>query len=194
MFNKDLVKFAGVFLILYISAISATPTRQPREAQNIDENIQARDDDDQYQCRYPYSWARRECLGSNGPQAWQDVCQRSVNMFTHFETHFEYIPGSCPDNTYCVDGFNGDGRRFITCISDGKGDKTNPGSKRKNDQQTGTSDSKRARTQLGNTQFEYSVIIDHDMTEAAVAAVLQSECRTVKCSLSYDTFLMLGIN
>ena len=38
---------------------------------------------------------------------------------------------------------------------------------------------KRARPELGNTQFKYSVTVDHDMTEAAVAAVVTSECRPV---------------
>ena len=69
---------------------------------------------------------------------------------------------------YCLDGFDNNGRRTISCVSNSKG-------KRKLDPQAGTSNRKRGRTQLGNFQVEYSVKIDHDMTEASVAAIFESE-------------------
>ena len=46
------------------------------------------------------------------------------------------------------------------------------------------SEPKQARNELGNTQFDYSVKIDHDMTAASVAAVVESECYTVNVHLS----------
>ena len=73
------------------------------------------------------------------------------------------------------------GRRFISCVSNGK-DK----GKRKIDPQVGISRPKKARNELGNTQVKYSVTLDHDMTAAAVAAVLESECRIVNVHLSYS--------
>ena len=172
MFRRVLFKLTGIFLILYISASSATPTGQPGEAQNInvESDIHARAPSDD-KCVYPYTWIRRECVGSR--TAWQDVCGWS-SYATGFQTVFDNKAGDCPANTYCLDGFDSDGRRIITCVptAQAKG-------KQKLDSQAGSSEAKRARTQLSNSQVEYSVTIDHDMTGASVAAVLSSECRTV---------------
>ena len=61
------------------------------------------------------------------------------------------------------------------------------GQKRKSDPQAGTSDIKKGRTEIGNTQQKFSVAVDHDMTGAAVAAVFESRYRilmfTIVCSL-----------
>ena len=172
MFGKVLFKLTGIFLILCISASSATPTGQPGEAQNIndDSDIHARAPSDN-KCVDPYIWIRRECVGTR--TAWQDVCGWS-SYATGFQTVFDNKAGECPANTYCLDGFDKDGRRVITCVptAQAKG-------KQKLDPQSGSSEPKRARTFLGNSQIEHSVTIDHDMTGASVAAVFTSECRTV---------------
>ena len=176
MFSKVLVNLTGVFLILYISATSATPIGDS-EVQNIKNDIDPRavrrPPYYPYQCEYPYAWMRRECLGAVSPRAWHDVCG-ITNYNNNFQTQYDNKPGTCPDDTYCLNGFNAAGRRFISCVSNKKGE-----GKRPADPQWGASPSKRARTQLANTQLELSVKIDHDITGAAVAAVIQSECRTV---------------
>ena len=163
MFSKALVKLTGIFLILYISASSATPTGQPGEAQSINDELHPRDFENL--CVVPFTWVRRECLGGVSPTAWQDIC----SWWGGYQTLYDNKSGSCPDGTYCLDGFNNYGRRAVACVG------TSNTKKRKNDPQAGTSDPKRARTQLGNTQIDYSVIIDHDMTGASVAAVVRSE-------------------
>ena len=162
MFGKALVKFTGIFLILYISASSTTPTGQPGEAQNINDEIHPRDFDDL--CVAPFTLVRRECMGGVSPVAWQDICSWWGGY-----TVYDNKQGNCPDGTYCLDGFNNNGRRTIACVGNSNG------KKRKLDPQAGLSDAKRARVFGGNTQIEYSVIIDHDMTEASVAAVVRSE-------------------
>ena len=174
MLSKVLVKLTGIFLILHISATSATPTAQPGEAQKINDDIHARVPSAPYypyQCSRFYAWMRRECVRAVDPRAWQDVCGKST-YYTNWRTEYDNKPGSCPAGTYCLDSFNANNDRFIDCVSDkDKG-------KRKLDQldpQIGVSDTKRAANQLSNTQFEYSVTLDHDMTGAAVAAVLRSE-------------------
>ena len=193
MFSKVLVKLTGILLILYISATSTTPTTaqtasEDSDAQksNGDIHARARAPYYPYQCIYPFAWIRRECVGSVGPRAWQDVCGYAT-WATRFETQYDNKPGTCPVNTYCLDTINANNKPFIDCISEDKA-----AGKRKLDQfdpQIGTSDPKRARTQFGNTQFEYSAKIDHDMTGATVAAVLTSEyrpvnvqCRMLLCS------------
>jgi len=161
------LKPAGIFLILYISVTSATPTGQPGEAQNINDDIHARADYNPYLCKDPFIWSRRECLGAIDPLAWQDVCAQTP--FETLVTTYQNQPGECEPGTTCLDTFNTEGRRFITCFSEDKGK-----GKRKVDAQAGMSDPKRARSQPGNTQFQFSVTIDHDMTSAAVAAVIKS--------------------
>ena len=174
MLRKVLVKLTVIFL--FSSCISATPAilqvpGQPGEAQNINGNIHARNYNP-YQCQDPYRWRRRECVPMFGPTAWQDVC-----VWNTFGTVYDYRPGNCPVGTICLNGFNKDGFRFITCISEETG-KLVSGEKRKTDPQTGMSDIKRGRTEIGNTQQKFSVAVDHDMTGAAVAAVFESRCRT----------------
>ena len=180
MFSKVLVNLTGVFLILYISATSATPTGDS-EAQNIKNDIDPRAVRRPpywpYQCQWPYAWMRRECLGAISPRAWQDVCG-ITNYYNGFHTQYDNRPGRCPENTFCLNGYNDAGKRFISCVSTLK-DKGKITSKRPGDPQLGESSSKRARPELANTQLEFSVKIDHDITLAAVAAVIQSECCTV---------------
>ena len=174
MFGKVIVNLTCVFLILYTSATFASPTAQPEEAlaHKVDEDsihARARPPYRPYQCIYPYAWIRRECLGGNDPRAWQDVCGWAT-FATRFETDYDNKPGRCPPNTYCLDTYNSDGKPFISCL--GKGKRT----LRQFDPQAGTSNPKRARTQLQNTQIEYSVKIDHDIKGASVAAVVTSKC------------------
>ena len=178
MFSKVLVKLTAIFLILQISATSATPTAQPEEAQKINDDIHERANGPYfpYQCNRYYSWKRRECVPSLGPLAWQDVCARTTfsQMRQVWSTVYDNKEGSCPPGTYCLDSYNANNERFVDCVSD------KATGKRKLDQydpQIGVSDQKRAANQLSNTQFEYSVTLDHDMTGAAVTAVLRSECR-----------------
>ena len=181
MFGKDLVKLTGIF-ILYISATSATTTGEPAKAQNIHDDIRARAPRppyNPYQCQYPYAWIRRECVPIISVRAWQDVCAYTT-LRNHFETDYENQPGSCPVGTTCLNGFNADGKPFISCIS-GK-----EKGKQKIDPQAGMSEPKRARNELANTQVKYSVTLDHDVTAAAVAAVLESEYRIANVHLSYS--------
>ena len=168
MFSKIFVNLTGIFLILYISATSSTPT-EDSEAQNNNDDIQprARPPYRPYQCQHPYAWMRRECLGAISPTAWQDVCG-ITNYNNNFQTQYDNKPGNCPKGTYCLDGFNADNKRFISCMSNDKGK-----GKRPMDPQAGTSDPKRARPDLGNTQLMFSIKLDHDMTGAAVAAVVK---------------------
>ena len=168
MFNKVLVQLTGIFLFC-ISATSAAPSGQPGEVQNIDDDIHARAYKP-YLCEEPFIWVRRECVGATGPMAWQDVCR-----WNSFVVIYDYKPGSCPADTTCLDTFNSHGP-FINCISNETGE---PIGKGKTDPQAGTSGVKNGRTQLGNTQQQFSITVDHDMTDASVAAVFKSECRTV---------------
>jgi hypothetical protein len=168
MFSKVLAKLTGIFLILHISATSATsmPNGQPEDAQNVNDDIHARQQDDNL-CPLPYVWNRRECLGSVGLTDWQDVC---VNKAVQT---IEDRKRNCPANTYCMDVFNVQGSRTIRCVSTAQV----KGIQKLDDPQVGVSDRKGARTRFGNTQIQYSVTIDHDMAGASVAAVFQSECR-----------------
>ena len=172
MFRKVLVKLTGIFLFC-ISATSATPSGQPRELQNTidDRDILATPAKYRpYLCEDPFRWVRRECVGAVSPMAWQDVCR-----WDSFATIYDYKPGSCPPGTTCLNTYNASGE-FINCISDETGE---PSAKGKDDPQVGKSDTKTGRTQLGNTQQIFSVRVDHDMTQASVAAVFESEYRTV---------------
>ena len=168
MFSKVLVKLTSIFLFC-MSATSATPsTEQPGEAHNINGDIHARANAP-YLCEDPFVWLLRECVGAISPTAWQDVCR-----WNSFVVIYDYKPGNCPAGTTCLDRIDSLGH-FIDCISDETGE---PIGKGKSDPQAGTSDVKSGRTQLGNTQQQFSVKVDHDMTDASVAAVFKSECRT----------------
>ena len=174
MFSKVLNNFTGVFLILYIYTTSATPTAQPGE-ENKNNTIHGRAYQP-YKCVDPFLWLRRECVGALGPRAWQDVCAYSANV-AGAPVQYDNKAGSCPYNTFCLDNFKpSEGSRFIRCVAGSPVAAPSTLGKRKRDPQIGTSGTKRARPNLGNTQFEYSVTIDHDMTDAAVAAVVMSEC------------------
>ena len=171
MFIKILIKLTGIFLFCQcISVTSATPPRQPGEVQNIDINddIHARTTSP-YLCQDPFVWVRRECLGEISARAWQDVC-----VWHSFVTLNDFRPGICPEGTTCLDGLNDAGIPTINCFP-----AYQRSGKRKYDPQSGVSDTKKGRTQLGNTQQQYSVTLDHDMTGATVSAVFESECRTV---------------
>ena len=172
MFRKvtALVKLTGIFL-LCISATSATPSGQLGDVQNINDDRDIHSTSSAlhkpYQCEEPFVWVRRECLGANGPMAWRDVCS-----FNSFDVIYDYSPGSCPVGTTCLDAINSVGP-FINCVSD---DANQPMGKENSDPQVGKSDRRWGITKLGNTQQEFSVTIDHDMTGASVAAVFKSEC------------------
>ena len=179
MLSKVLFKLTGIFLILHISTSAATPTAQPgdSEAQKINDDIHSRAPGPYYpyQCKAHFTWLRRECVRALGPMAWQDVCGRST-YYTNYRFVYDNQPGSCPPDAYCLDTFNANNQHFIECVSDKATGKRKVG---QYDPQIGVSDRKRAANQLSNTQFEYSVTLDHDMTGAAVAAILRSECRPV---------------
>ena len=173
MFSKILVKLTGIFL--FSSCISATPTTLPGQlepGENITGNgdIHARAKNP-YLCEDPFIWNRRECVPIFGPRAWQDVC-----VWNSFATFYDYKQGTCPEGTVCLNGINQDGHRFIACVSPETG--TGKRQKKKTDPQAGTSGVKRGRSEIGNTQQQFSVSIDHDMSGAAVDAFFQSRCRT----------------
>ena len=172
--SKVLFKLTGIFLILHIST-SATPNAQPgdSEAQKINDEIHARVGPYYpYLCKAHFTWLWRECVRALGPMAWRDVCGRST-YYTNYRMVYDNQSGSCPRDSYCLDTFNANNERFIDCVSVSKA-----AGKRKLgqfDPQIGASGTKRAANQLSNTQFEYSVTLDHDMTAAAVVAILRSE-------------------
>lgn len=168
MFSKLLVKLTVIF-VFCIAATSATPPGQPGEVQNTNDDIHHARATKPYQCEDPFVWVRRECVGAIDPTAWHDVC-----VWKTFSVFYDYQPGNCPGGTTCLDSFSTKGP-FISCISENTG---NPTGKQKSDPQVGTSDTKRGRTELVNTQQKFSVKVDHDMDDASVAAVFQSECRT----------------
>ena len=170
MLSKVLVKpLTGIFLfyLFYISATSASPSGQPGGLQNINNDIHARAPAP-YLCEDPFVFERRECIGTISPHSWQDVCR-----WNSFVVLYDYKIGNCPQGSTCLDTFGPLGH-FIDCISDETGQSIDKG---KNDAQTGTSDVRSGRTQLGNTQQQFSVKVDHDMTDASVSAVFKSECR-----------------
>ena len=168
MLSEFLVKLTGIFLFC-ISATSTTPPGQLGDAQNINDDIHARAYKP-YQCEDPFVWVRRECVGALNPSAWQDVCR-----WRSFVVIYDYKPGNCLADTTCLDAFNSIGP-FVNCISN---EISQPIGKGKSDPQSGMSVVKSGRTQLGNTQQQFSVKVDHDMTDASVAAVFKSEYRTV---------------
>ena len=170
MFRKVLVKLTAIFLFC-ISVTSATPSGQPGEVQNInyDRDVNAVGP---YLCEDPFVFVRRECVGEVNPRAWQDVC-----IWHSFVVLYDYKPGFCPPGTTCLNTLAfGNADRFIDCVLNNSGQ---PIGKGKSDPQVGKSDTKSGRTQLGNTQQIFSVKVDHDMAQASVAAVFESECRTV---------------
>ena len=183
MFSKVLVKLTSVFLILYTPVTSATPVSTSK-AQNTNDDIQSlapRGDllfDPPIQCPYPYTWSHRECVGDsadNGSTEWQDVC----GHFHPFKGMlYKYTLGECPNSSTCFDtvtyGKKHQVVNSIVCMPNkGKGK-----GRGKINAQTGTSKPATA-DEVGDTQFELSVTIDHKMDGASVAAVLKSECRTV---------------
>ena len=188
MLSKLLFNFAAVFFILYISATSATPAAQPASVElqktNDDIHARARPPYSPYFCQYPYAWQRRECRTSIGPRAWQDVCTHS-SYASRFQVEYDNIQGSCPPQTFCMDTVDGYNKRFIRCV------RGTPGKRKREDPQTGWSQRKRARPTLANTQLEFSVKIENDMTGASVAAVIGSECSNCVCSSSYISLLMV---
>ena len=173
MFSRVVVKLTGIF-VFCISATSATShpvNGQPEEAQNINGDILARASAYKaYLCEDPFRWVRRECVPANGVRAWQDVC-----IWNSFVPIYDYKPDNCPEGSTCLPSQNMHGQ-FIACISDVTGKSLG---KRAFDPQYGMSGVKRGRTELGNTQQEFSITIDHDMNQASVAAVFESECHTV---------------
>ena len=178
MFTKVLVKLTGIIIFLFSNCISATPATlpgQPGEAKSLsiagNVDIHARVFK-QYQCEDPFIWNRRECVPIFGPRAWQDVC-----VWNSFATFYDYKQGTCPEGTVCINGFTKDGLRFITFVSAETGKRV-PGQKKLVDPQAGTSGVKRGRSEIGNTQQQFSVSIDHDMSGAAVDAFFESRCLT----------------
>ena len=169
MFSKVLVKLTSVFVILYISSTSATPAGTVQNTN--DDTALAPHDNSAYQCKQPYTWMQRECTDS--PRGWRDVCTWSA-AGTNLETKHDNKPGMCPEGTFCLNTLKKDNKHFSACIS-------NQQSKGKQplDPQAGTSYPIKAIKGIWNTHPQFSVTIDHDMTDASVSAVFKSECRTV---------------
>ena len=165
MFSKVLVKLTGVFLVLYISAISVTTTQAlaPRE-------LDVRQSPDQHGCVKPYTWQLRECVGTRAggtrvSRAWVDVCLQTGT------TKYDNKQGICDVGNYCLNTFSrGSGTRSTLCVP-----LQNSRGKQSTDAQTGSSD----RITGGPTQITYSVQIDHDIIAASVSAVIKGECHTV---------------
>ena len=170
IFSKVLVTLIDVFLILYISvpATSATPAPSlaPRALDVRQSPV------DPHGCLPPYTWQRRECVGTRAggtvvSRAWVDVCRETGT------TKYENKQGICDVYNYCLDTYSGSSGRAITCVP-----LKNSSGQRKTDPQTGSSNPK---TAPGNVVFHttYPVQIDHAMTAASVSAVFKGECHTV---------------
>lgn len=179
MLSKLLFNFTTLSLIFYISASSAKPAaHSPSHAALHEINARETLPPNKYRpylCQYPYAWKRRECTPSLGPRAWQDVCTYAA-YHTQFVVEYDNRRGTCPENTFCMntveEGRNG--KRFVDCVT------AAAGSKRKREgPQIGASDRKRARPELGNTQFTFPVTVAHNMFGASVSGVVKSECPTV---------------
>ena len=172
MLSKILFNLTAVSLFLYISTTSATPTAQTAELQMVGENIHERTVPRRpykpHLCQFPYAWQRRECMPLVGPRAWQDVCAYS-SYHTRFQTEYQNIQSACPENTWCTDRVDEDGRRFVRCVL------SKPGKRKREGPQVGASGRKRARPTLDATELEFSVKLEDDMVAASVSAVVESE-------------------
>ena len=173
MLNKLLFNLTAVFLIFYISATSATPAALPSTLGEVNEDIHARTIPrrpiDTYRCRSPYTWKRRECLPLVSPRAYQDVCAYS-SYRTNYQLLYQNVQAECPENFWCLNTGDEEGRRFTQCVP------VTPSKRfREGDPQVGASDRKRARPTLDASEFQFSLTLENDMKGAYVGAVVQSE-------------------
>ena len=194
MFSKVLVKLISVFLILFISIISATPATK--------DNTQALAPR-QPPARLPYwhpawryrnvcpriprhVWEKRECLYTLGPRPYRDVCAyleigymwngRLGRMRPFTRKAYRYVMHECPENTRCMKRVVNDLQAIICAPIDRKGKR--PADRDDDKSETGESEPKRAYIE-GDTQFQQTVTINKDMPGASASAVLISECRTI---------------
>jgi len=179
MFSKVLVTLIDVFLILDISVTvtSATPASAGK-AQNTTQSLAPRALDvrqtpyDPHRCVDPYTWQRRECVGTRAggtlvSRAWVDVCLQTRT------TKYDNKQGICDDNNYCLNTYSSKSRtRAIICVP-----LQNSRGKQLTEAQTGSSDQKTSNSAV--VPFQYSVQIDHDMSAASVSAVIKGECHNV---------------
>jgi hypothetical protein len=103
------LKLIGVFLGLYISGVSATPTAETPNAPAL---LLPRVIPAGNECgKLGLLWSRRECMPEAGPQGWFDFCvtQRRAGNRAY------QVNSGCPGNTYC--GNINDGHdQSIKCV------------------------------------------------------------------------------
>ena len=195
-----LVKLIGVFLILYISIASATPTGNAPATNDNTQALVPRQPPTPPHVGPPYDvcprnprhvWEKRECLYIISPRTYRDICARlgidymwngrlgRMRPFTRKATR--YITRMCPENTLCMNRVENN-YDIITCHPlypprfqwKGKGQANRDDDKR----MTGESEPKSAGTD-GDYQFKQTVTIGRNMPGSSTSAALISECRTV---------------
>ena len=168
MASTFVFKLIGVFLALYISLASATPT-DGRSANPID-TLRARKVPDSNLCG-ELTWVFRVCQPTVGVGAWMDYCHGTESDDGSDYSYEAY--SSCPPRHVCENLVDEDEDRTIKCVPIQE-----PGTSKKRkkptDPQIGSSDVKVARISVKATQVDTEVTVENDM-KASVAAVLLSE-------------------
>jgi hypothetical protein len=157
-------KLIGVFLGLYLSGVSATPTGVPRNTTAL----VPRATPENNMCVNTDPWVTRECIPEFGHTAWKDACWSQ-----HSRPPFEYKRfGRCPINTYCQN-IEEDDDHTIKCV-DQQAPGTSAPPKSPIDPQIGSSINFRVPAGLGGSPFGFSVKILNSI-KASVAAFVISK-------------------
>ena len=201
MFSKVLVKLTGVFLIIFTSVTSATPSSAGK-VQNTTEALTLRADDlrrpppphyDPHGCTSPYVYYRRECNGNM--RLWEDVCGfRGMGRLPdgrHVQTTvYNNKTGMCDKNNYCLDTWAEGEKRGIICVPIQDSTGTGP-----TDPLTGTSNPMGAVKKWGVSQLHFELTVTHAMIGASVSAVFISECRSsLSCVICFFAHLGIQLN
>jgi hypothetical protein len=149
-------KLIGVFLGLYISGVSATPTAV---TPNTPALLMPRVGPANNLCG-GREWLRRECQPSMGLKAWTDSCSGPVSG-TGIQIRTE-----CPGNTYC-ENINDGQVQSSKCVNR-QAPGTSAARKTPKDPIIGSSSNFMALRGLVNSQFQFPVMIKDDM-KASVA-------------------------
>ena len=127
-------------------------------------------------CVKPFTWKRRECLGGRGKNSdargWEDICIKPGT------SEYDSKQSSCDPNNYCLDTYSYERQEYYvicTPLQKSRG-------KQLISEQTGSSEPK-SSPGGGRTGVHFAVTIDHDVTDAAVSAILKGECHTVNVQL-----------
>jgi hypothetical protein len=161
-----LVKLIGVFLGLYLSGVSATPTGLSPNTALVPRTAIRN------MCSTGDRWVLRECAPEAGPTAWADVCR------SH-STGPEYKRGDkCSNNAYCENVFDGE-NYTIKCV-DRQPPGTSAATKSATDPQIGCSANLRAWPIRQLPELEFTVKVLNPM-KASVSAFLISKFLLHNC-------------